>query len=62
MSLEESPFFTVQEIVRPNGTVNCGATTGSPLNCTTDTAGTYVILVGDNAGPNTGNYNISIAT
>ena len=56
------PFFSLHELVRPNGTTICGPTTGSPLNCSLDSDGTHVIVVGDNDGVDTGNYTIRVTT
>jgi hypothetical protein len=49
------------EVVRPNGTVQCAATTASPRVCAVDTTGTYTVLVGDQARTNTGGYEVTRA-
>jgi hypothetical protein len=47
------------EVVRPNGTVQCAATTASTQVCGIDTTGTYTVLVGDQARTNSGGYEVT---
>ena len=49
-----------QEIVRPNRTTICGPSTSTDLLCTLDTTGTYIIIVEDSTGTNTGGYTIKV--
>jgi hypothetical protein len=55
-------FTPLEEVVRPNGTTQCGATNVSSSSCTTDTSGTYTIIVADTSGPNTGGYTVNVTT
>ena len=50
-----------QEVVRPNGTTLCGPS-GGDLTCRLSKTGTFVILVEDSAGTNTGIYAIAVRT
>src|SRR5438477_510852 len=46
------------DVVRPDGTTVCGPS--SQRRCQLDAAGTFRIVVGDNAGAGTGNYKLAI--
>jgi len=48
------------EVLRADGTTQCGPTTAPEFTCLLDTTGTYTILVRDVSGPNTGSYLISL--
>jgi hypothetical protein len=51
--------FAFAEIARPGGLVKCGGVQSS-LTCALDASGQHTIVVGDDDGANTGNYNISL--
>ena len=48
------------DVIRPDGTTACTATTNVDLDCPLNSAATYAIFVSDNAGTQTGNYSIAI--
>ena len=39
---------------------SCGPSTSTDLSCTLDTTGTYIIIVEDSTGKNTGGYTIKV--
>jgi hypothetical protein len=49
-----------QEILGPDGTVLCGAGTGT-LDCTLTASGRHIILVNDSDGTGTGGYDLSLS-
>lgn len=50
----------LQEVVRPDGTVMCGFTGASDLQCLLDQSGPFRVLVQDSGGLATGNYRVVI--
>jgi hypothetical protein len=48
------------DLVRPDGTTVCAATTNTDLTCPLDATGTHTIFVADNAGSQTGDYAIAM--
>jgi hypothetical protein len=52
-------LFALQEIVRPSGVTECGASGATDLGCVLSTSGTFKVVVYDSSGPTTGNYSIS---
>ena len=51
-----------QDISRPNGSFACGQTTAVDLACALEADGNWVLIVGDNSGTKTGNYNVSVTS
>jgi hypothetical protein len=51
------------EVLRPNGTTRCGATSAAHLDCKADTTGTHTVLVGDSGSfrTRTGGYTITLS-
>jgi large repetitive protein len=54
--------YAEEDIVRPNGSVACGATTSVEQTCTIDTAGTYHVFVRDYYGTSADGYTLAMQT
>jgi len=54
--------YPEQDIVRPNGSVACSATTSVETTCTIDTAGTYRVFVRDYYGTYADGYTLAMQT
>jgi hypothetical protein len=54
--------YPEQDVVRPNGSIACGATTSVEQTCTIDTAGTYHVFVRDYYGAYADGYTLAMQT